>query len=165
MGNMDKDRLVEVAWFNFEAEAYTLVAFLKSEGVRCVTEGDIVSKGETAFSAAGGVRVKVLERDYDKAIELMKEGGYAVPETAQEDKPKANEGKKSRTDKVLGRKPKRKLSNFQIACISILWLLLCFMLLSSAENNTSFDILFPLIASGIIVFVPIYKNIRHRNDS
>jgi hypothetical protein len=165
MGNMDKEKLTEVAWFNFEAEAYTLVAFLKSEGVMCVTDGDIVARGETAFSSAGGVRVKVLERDYDRAIELMKEGGYEVPESNQEDKPKSSAEKKPKTNKFLGREHKRKLSNFQIACISILWLVLCFMLLSTAKNLASFDVWFPLIASGIIVFVPVYKNIRHRNDS
>lgn len=28
----------------------------------------------------------------------------------------------------------------------------------------NFDVIFALVASAIIVFVPVYKNIRHRKD-
>lgn len=59
---------------------------------------------------------------------------------------------------------RRKLSNTQIGCITLLWGLLCYILLTSAEN-ISFDVVFALVASGIIVFVPIYKNIKHRKDN
>ena len=55
----------------------------------------------------------------------------------------------------------RKISNSQAVCIALLWLVLCFMLLSSAETIT-WDTVFVLVASSIIVFVPIYKNFRHR---
>jgi hypothetical protein len=57
---------------------------------------------------------------------------------------------------------RRKISNSQAVCITLLWGFLCYILLTSTEKIT-FDIIFALIASAIIVFVPIYKNIKSRN--
>ncbi|MCD7931723.1 MAG: hypothetical protein LUE98_12440 [Tannerellaceae bacterium] len=57
---------------------------------------------------------------------------------------------------------RRKLSNSQIACIILLWGALCYLLLTHAVLD--FTTIFSIIASGIIVFVPIYKNIRDRNE-
>ncbi|MBE6300866.1 MAG: hypothetical protein E7085_03270 [Parabacteroides distasonis] len=57
---------------------------------------------------------------------------------------------------------RRKISNSQAVCITLLWGFLCYIMLTSTEKVT-FDILFALIASAIIVFVPIYKNIKSRN--
>lgn len=56
---------------------------------------------------------------------------------------------------------RRKITNSQAVCITLLWGALCFMLLTSGQPLT-FDIIFALIASAIIVFVPIYKNFRRR---
>ncbi|MDO4757220.1 MAG: hypothetical protein Q4A54_12795 [Parabacteroides sp.] len=58
---------------------------------------------------------------------------------------------------------RRKISNSQAVCITLLWGFLCYILLTSSEKIT-FDILFALVASAIIVFVPIYKNIKRRNN-
>ena len=54
---------------------------------------------------------------------------------------------------------KRKISNSQIVCLTLLWGVLCYLLLTSSES-IGFRQIFILIASGIIVFVPIYKNRR-----
>lgn len=59
---------------------------------------------------------------------------------------------------------KRKLSNSQIVCLTLLWGILCYMLLSYSKEITG-ETIFAIIASGIIVFVPIYKNIRSRNNN
>lgn len=58
---------------------------------------------------------------------------------------------------------RRKLTNSQIVCILLLWGVLCYMLLTYNEKITA-DVVFALVASAIIVFVPVYKNIRHRRD-
>mgnify|MGYP004646750859 CR=1 len=59
---------------------------------------------------------------------------------------------------------RRKITNSQAVCLTLLWGVLAYMLLMYSETIT-FDVLFALIASGIIVFVPVYKNIKHRKDS
>ncbi len=40
-------------------------------------------------------------------------------------------------------------------CIALLWLLLCYLMLKA--KGLDFYTLFVLIASGIIIFVPLYK--------
>ena len=58
---------------------------------------------------------------------------------------------------------RRKISNSQAVCITLLWGILCYMLLSYSEKIT-FDVAFALVASAIIVFVPLYKNFRRRKE-
>ena len=52
---------------------------------------------------------------------------------------------------------RRKITNSQAVCITLLWGVLCYMLLVYSET-INFDVIFALVASAIIVFVPIYKN-------
>lgn len=56
---------------------------------------------------------------------------------------------------------RRKITNTQAICIILLWGVLCYLLLTSSEKLT-FDSIFALVASAIIVFVPLYKNMRNR---
>lgn len=58
---------------------------------------------------------------------------------------------------------RRKITNSQVACITLLWGVLAYMLLAYSQKIT-FDVIFALVASAIIVFVPVYKNIKHRNE-
>ncbi|WP_455628906.1 hypothetical protein [Parabacteroides chinchillae] len=58
---------------------------------------------------------------------------------------------------------RRKITNSQIVCITLLWGVLCYILLTYSKT-ISFDIIFTLVASAIIVFVPIYKNVKRRNE-
>ena len=53
--------------------------------------------------------------------------------------------------------PRRKISNTQAVCIVLLWFLLVYIL------TVDFMTVFTIIASGIIVFVPLYKNRRHKD--
>lgn len=51
-----------------------------------------------------------------------------------------------------------KLTNgqlFRFACILVLWLLICWAVIAS--QPFSLRVLFVVVASGIIVFVPLYK--------
>lgn len=45
---------------------------------------------------------------------------------------------------------------FRFSCIALLWLLLCWMVIASTPQIT-FMTIFVIVASGIIVFVPLYK--------
>lgn len=56
---------------------------------------------------------------------------------------------------MANRQPKSKALIFRLACIALLWLALCWLLISSSPF--SLRLVFILVASGIIVFVPIYK--------
>lgn len=58
---------------------------------------------------------------------------------------------------------RRKITNSQAVCLVLLWGILCYMLLAYSPA-INFDVIFALVASAIIVFVPVYKNIRHRKD-
>lgn len=54
---------------------------------------------------------------------------------------------------------KRKISDTQIVCLTLLWGVLCYLLLTANETIGFWEI-FALAASAVIVFVPIYKNRR-----
>ena len=58
---------------------------------------------------------------------------------------------------------RRKITNSQAVCLTLLWGVLAYMLLVYSEEIT-FDVIFALVASAIIVFVPVYKNIKRRNE-
>ncbi|MDH6342418.1 hypothetical protein M2480_001040 [Parabacteroides sp. PFB2-12] len=57
---------------------------------------------------------------------------------------------------------RRKISKSQAVCIILLWGVLCYMLLTYSEKIT-FNVLFALVSSAIIVFVPLYKNMRNKD--
>ncbi len=44
---------------------------------------------------------------------------------------------------------------FRFACLAALWVLLCFLVI--AGRGLSFYTIFIVAASGIVVFVPLYK--------
>lgn len=58
---------------------------------------------------------------------------------------------------------RKKITNSQAVCITLLWGVLCYILLTYSKT-VSFDVIFTLVASAIIVFVPIYKSRRHSKD-
>lgn len=51
----------------------------------------------------------------------------------------------------------------RFACILLLWVGLCWMLLSRAAT-IDFMVIFTIVASGIIVFVPLYKKYVRKKD-
>jgi len=52
---------------------------------------------------------------------------------------------------------RRKITTTQAICIILLWGLLCYLMLAYSRP-VDFYTVFILIASGIIVFVPLYKS-------
>lgn len=51
----------------------------------------------------------------------------------------------------------------RFACILLLWLALCYLLLTRAAR-IDFMVIFTIVASGIIVFVPLYKKYVRKKD-
>ncbi len=45
---------------------------------------------------------------------------------------------------------------FRFACVALLWVALCIILLSRVEH-VDFMVVFAIVASGVVVFVPLYK--------
>ncbi len=58
---------------------------------------------------------------------------------------------------------RRKITNSQAICIILLWIVLCYMLLTYSKE-IDFMVIFSIIASAIIIFVPLYKNRRNKVD-
>jgi hypothetical protein len=57
---------------------------------------------------------------------------------------------------------KRPLSKTQIVCISLLWLALCYVVLTKATRIDGMTIVM-LVMSAAFVFIPVYKSIKkHR---
>ncbi len=54
---------------------------------------------------------------------------------------------------------RRKITNSQAVCIILLWIILCYMLLAYSKE-IDFMVIFSIVSSAIIVFVPLYKNLR-----
>lgn len=57
---------------------------------------------------------------------------------------------------------KRHFSTFNIICLALLWVVLCMFVLTAGEVN--FMSIFAIVASGIIVFVPIYKSRKREKE-
>ncbi|WP_285827224.1 hypothetical protein [Bacteroides acidifaciens] len=54
---------------------------------------------------------------------------------------------------------KRPLSNSQIVCISLLWLALCYLVLTKAERIDGMTLVM-LVISAALVFIPVFKSIK-----
>ncbi|MDE6264180.1 MAG: hypothetical protein K2M11_03450 [Paramuribaculum sp.] len=52
---------------------------------------------------------------------------------------------------------------FRLCCITLLWLALCYLVVSTQRFNLR--VAFILVASGIIVFVPLYKKYVRSKDN
>lgn len=80
----DMDKMVEIARFQTPAEAQTLMALLKSEGIECYLRNEYSSQLFASYVDVGGARVEILESDVPDALEIMKAGGYDIPEEDEE---------------------------------------------------------------------------------
>lgn len=58
---------------------------------------------------------------------------------------------------------KRKITRFQALCFIILWVVLCFFVITSAERIDG-PVILSLIISAALVFIPVYKSIRGRKN-
>ena len=51
----------------------------------------------------------------------------------------------------------------RFSCILLLWLALCYLLVTRSAR-IDFNVVFAIVASGIIVFVPLYKKYVRKKD-
>lgn len=75
-----EEKMLEIARFTYPAEAQTLVALLKSEGIDCYIRNEISSQVMAGYADIGGARVELLESEVPRALEIMKDNGYQIPE-------------------------------------------------------------------------------------
>ena len=54
---------------------------------------------------------------------------------------------------------KRPLSRSQIVCSGLLWLALCYLVITKAERIDGMTIV-TLVISAALVFIPVYKSIK-----
>ena len=54
---------------------------------------------------------------------------------------------------------RRPLSKSQIVCVSLLWLALCYLVLTKAERIDGMTIVM-LVISAALVFIPVYKSMK-----
>lgn len=74
------DKLVEIVRFTYPAEAQTLMALLRSEGIDCYLRNEITSQLYAGSVDVGGARVEIREEDVQRALEVMRTGGYEIPD-------------------------------------------------------------------------------------
>lgn len=78
------DKMVEIARFQYPAEAQVLMSLLRSENIECYLRNEISSQIMAGYVDIGGARLEILESDVPRAMEIMQEGGYDVPEENEE---------------------------------------------------------------------------------
>lgn len=79
-----EDKIVEIARFQQPAEAQTLIALLKSEGIECYLRNELSSQLMAGYLDVGGARIEILESDVARALEVMEAGGYDIPSEDEE---------------------------------------------------------------------------------
>lgn len=75
-----EEKMVEIARYTFPADAQTLVALLKSEGIDCYIRNELSTQMYAGYIDVGCARVELLESEVEHALEVMKDNGYQIPE-------------------------------------------------------------------------------------
>ena len=58
------------------------------------------------------------------------------------------------------RRGRRRLSRSQCVCITLLWVLLCYIVLTKAERIDG-PVILMIVLSGALVFIPVIKALKH----
>lgn len=74
------EKMVEIARFTYPAEAQALVTLLKAEGIDCYIRNEISSRIMAGYVDIGGARVELLESSVPRALGIMKDNGYEIPD-------------------------------------------------------------------------------------
>ncbi len=71
------DNWVTIMSFTFPTEAHIAKGYLESNGIETFMKDEMTAQVNNFYSnAIGGVKILVNESDYDKGIQLLKDGGY-----------------------------------------------------------------------------------------
>jgi len=79
-----EDIVIEIARFEHMTEAEMLVSLLKSEGIECYVRDSISSSNFFGSVDIGGAKVELLKKDARRALDIMKEYNYEIPEELRE---------------------------------------------------------------------------------
>ena len=78
------DNLVTIRTFTFPIDLAIIRGKLESEDIRCFVQDELMSQANVFYSRAiGGARLQVRESDLQRAIEILKEGGYLTDQDIQ----------------------------------------------------------------------------------
>ena len=73
-----EDRMVELTRFVQVSEAEILANLLQSEGIDCYVRDGFISDVYKGVVDLGGAKVELLEKDVQRAMEVMKAYGYGA---------------------------------------------------------------------------------------
>lgn len=75
------ENLVTIKTAGFASELAVAKSYLESEGIESVILGELSSQVYTTIAfSGGGVQLKVHEEDFEKAVSLLIDGGFAKKE-------------------------------------------------------------------------------------
>ena len=94
-----EDKMVELTRFSQVSEAEMLANLLKSEGIDCYVRDSFISDIYKGVDF-GGAKVELLEKDLQRATEIMKDFGYMSSDNNTEYE--QNKAKMSRNLTVIG---------------------------------------------------------------
>lgn len=78
--------LVTVKTANILTELSVAETYLEDNGIHCFIKDELVGQVySVASSALGGIKLQVREEDYEEAVKLLVEGGFAKVEDYQPD--------------------------------------------------------------------------------
>ena len=78
-----EDKMIELARFTLVSEAEILANLLKSEGVDCYVRDCFINQIYNGIDL-GGVKIELLEKDLQRAREIMKAYGYGNAEEIEQ---------------------------------------------------------------------------------
>ncbi len=68
---------ITIRTYTYPQEAYVAKSFLESEGISVFLKDEFTTQIHNFYSnAVGGVKLQVIESEYDQGIELLKQGGF-----------------------------------------------------------------------------------------
>jgi len=74
---MDNERFITVLTVTFPQEVAIIRGRLEAEGITCFVKDELTVQVNPFYSnAIGGVKLQVLERDLNQAVEILKDTGY-----------------------------------------------------------------------------------------
>ena len=73
---------ITIMTFTFPTEAHVVKGYLESNGMETFLKDEMTVQVNNFYSnAIGGVKLQVREPDYDRGIQLLREGGYLTDQT------------------------------------------------------------------------------------
>jgi hypothetical protein len=68
---------ITIKTFTYPTEVAVLRSRLESEGIECFVQDELITQINPFYSnAVGGVKLQVRKEDVERAMEILKEGGY-----------------------------------------------------------------------------------------